>query len=196
MQETQETHVWSLGQEDPLEKEMETCLSLLAWEISWTEEPGDLQSMGSQRVGHDWAARAYSAFQDRLSRKSVKARRKLLMQTWWIHILKFLKDLFLPWNAMPNFPTTVNNFWLSSALQGKYASTRTEALWRPKRAIYHLLIQEVNRGCNQSLPFGTLPDIRIHSLKRLHCRWLFFKQSWDRILYGNKSKCKKDGEWL
>ena len=49
----QETQVWALGQEDPLEKEMITYSSTLAWKIPWTEEPGGLQSMGSQRVGHD-----------------------------------------------------------------------------------------------------------------------------------------------
>ena len=49
----QETRVLSLGWEDPLEKEMATHSSILAWKISWTEEPGGLQSMGSQRVGHD-----------------------------------------------------------------------------------------------------------------------------------------------
>ena len=49
----QETQVQSLGQEDPLEKEMATHSSTLAWRIPWTEEPGKLQSMGSQRVGHD-----------------------------------------------------------------------------------------------------------------------------------------------
>ena len=48
----QETWVHSLGVEDPLEKEMETYSSILAWEIPWTEERGGLQSMGSQRVGH------------------------------------------------------------------------------------------------------------------------------------------------
>ena len=48
-----ETQVQSLGQEDPLEKEMATHSSTLAWKIPWTEEPGGLQSMGSQRVGHD-----------------------------------------------------------------------------------------------------------------------------------------------
>ena len=45
--------VRSLGWEDPLEKEMATHSSTLAWKIPWTEEPGRLQSMGSQRVGHD-----------------------------------------------------------------------------------------------------------------------------------------------
>ena len=48
-----ETWVQSLGQEDPLEKEMATHSSILAWRIPWTEEPGGLQSMGSQRVGHN-----------------------------------------------------------------------------------------------------------------------------------------------
>ena len=49
----QETRVQSLGWEDPLEKEMATHSSILAWRIPWTEEPGGLQSMGLQRVGHD-----------------------------------------------------------------------------------------------------------------------------------------------
>ena len=49
-----ETRVQSLGQEDPLEKEMAIHFSTLSWKIPWTEEPGRLQSMGSQRVVHDW----------------------------------------------------------------------------------------------------------------------------------------------
>ena len=48
-----EAWVPSLGQEDPLKKEMATHSSILAWKIPWTEEPGGLQSMGLQRVGHD-----------------------------------------------------------------------------------------------------------------------------------------------
>ena len=49
----QETQVQSLGREDTLEKEMAIHSSTIAWKIPWTEEPGRLQSMGSQRVGHD-----------------------------------------------------------------------------------------------------------------------------------------------
>ena len=49
----QETWVQSLGPEDPLEKERATHSSILAWEIPWTEEPGGLQLMGSQRVGYN-----------------------------------------------------------------------------------------------------------------------------------------------
>ena len=53
MQELRETQVPSLGQEDPLELEMATCSSILIWKIPSTEEAGRLQSIGSQRTGHD-----------------------------------------------------------------------------------------------------------------------------------------------
>ena len=53
MQEMQETWVPSLGLEDPLEEGMATHPGVLVWRIPWTEEPGGLQSMASQRVGHD-----------------------------------------------------------------------------------------------------------------------------------------------
>ena len=55
MQETQETQVQFLGQEDPLELETATYSSILAWEIPWTEEPVRLQSVGLQRVRHNYA---------------------------------------------------------------------------------------------------------------------------------------------
>ena len=58
----QETRVWSLSWEDPLEKEMATHSGILAWKISWTEKPGGLQSMGLQRVGHDWATNTNALF--------------------------------------------------------------------------------------------------------------------------------------
>ena len=55
MQEAQKMQVSSLGWEDPLEKEMATHFNILAWEVSWTEEPGGIQSMEWQNVGYDWA---------------------------------------------------------------------------------------------------------------------------------------------
>ena len=58
----QETWVRSLDQEDLLEKEMATHSSILAWRIPWTEEPGQLQSIGSQRVGHDWVTSLHFFF--------------------------------------------------------------------------------------------------------------------------------------
>ena len=60
----QETWVQSLGQEDPLEKEMATHSSIPAWRIPWTKEPGGLQSVRSQRVGHDLAAKQQDATQN------------------------------------------------------------------------------------------------------------------------------------
>ena len=73
----QEIQIRSLGGKDPLEKEMATHSSILAWKILWTEEPGGLQSMGSQRVRHYWAC--------------IKKKRKrvwnisqvLLQKRWW-----------------------------------------------------------------------------------------------------------------
>ena len=59
MKETEETRVQSLGQEDPLEEGMITYSGILAWRILQTEEPGGLQSMGSQRVGQDWSGLAH-----------------------------------------------------------------------------------------------------------------------------------------
>ena len=53
MAETQEMRTQYLSQEDPMEKEMATHSSILSWEIPWTEEPGGLQSTGSQKVGHN-----------------------------------------------------------------------------------------------------------------------------------------------
>ena len=58
----QEMQVRSLGWEDPLEKKMATRLSILAWEIPWAEEPGGLQSMGSQRIRHVIVLVSYQLF--------------------------------------------------------------------------------------------------------------------------------------
>ena len=68
MQERQEIQLQSLGLEEPLEKEMATCSSVVAWKIAWTEEPGGLQSKGSQRVRHDECAHTHThTFQDSLT---------------------------------------------------------------------------------------------------------------------------------
>ena len=57
MQKIQEMWVQSLSQKDPLEKEMATHSNILAWKIPWTEEADGLQSVGSQRVGHNWTTK-------------------------------------------------------------------------------------------------------------------------------------------
>ena len=76
-----ETQVWSLGQEDHLEKEMATHSSVLAWSIPWTEEPGKLQFMGSQRARY-WAINTFT-FTTKLSYFSSRE-----------HILRFPTDLW------------------------------------------------------------------------------------------------------
>ena len=63
MQKMQETRVRSLGWEDPLEKDMAAYFSILAWEITWTEEPGGFQSIGvAKRVKHNWVTKQHQSF--------------------------------------------------------------------------------------------------------------------------------------
>ena len=84
----------SLGQEDPLEKEMAIHSSTLAWKIPWTEEPGGLQSMGSQRVVYDWATLLYFKYkkeggggdQEKEDEKKKTKFRELIMN---MHLLKY-----------------------------------------------------------------------------------------------------------
>ena len=73
--------VRSLGWEDPLEKEMATHSSTLAWKILWTEEPGRLPSMGSQRVRHDWATSLYFYFTF-VGRTDAEAENSNTLATW------------------------------------------------------------------------------------------------------------------
>ena len=68
----QETRVQSLGQEDPLEVEMATHSSILAWRIPWTEEPGGQRSMGSQRIRHSLATNTYRRNEIMMNRKQQK----------------------------------------------------------------------------------------------------------------------------
>ena len=97
-----ETWVQSLGQEDPLEKEMATHSSILAWRIPWTEEPGGLQSTGLQKVGHDWATSlslSYSTSLDSTRLFStgvlpayIPSRVSIVLpptSTWYCEIVKF-----------------------------------------------------------------------------------------------------------
>ena len=67
----QETQVWSLSGEDPLEKEMATHSSILAWRIPWTEEPAGLQSIGLQRVGHNWVTNTLTLYIEHGSRAGI-----------------------------------------------------------------------------------------------------------------------------
>ena len=78
MQEIKETWVQSLGQEDPLEEHMATNSNILAWRIPWTEKPGWVQSISSQRVRHDKHLSAHACMY--LSGKRTEARAKIICQ--------------------------------------------------------------------------------------------------------------------
>ena len=85
----QETQVWSLGQEDPLKKEMATHSSILTWRIPQTEELGELQSMGSQRVRHDGAQHSAMALGVAWT---LQLKHSQLDRNWNIHISNFQFD--------------------------------------------------------------------------------------------------------
>ena len=99
-----ETWVWSLGWEDPLEKEMATHSSILAWRIPWTEEPGGLQSTGSQRVGHNWATSLSLSLSPRVcsnySKQFTDSVQSLSNYQWHFSQNKN----FLSWNTFLFFP--------------------------------------------------------------------------------------------
>ena len=92
-----ETWVWSLGQEDPVEKEMATHSSTLDWKIPWAEEPDRLESMGSQRVGHDWATSLslYSLIHDQHCRYHIWAFSVLVHKFWGFYISNNFFQLLL-----------------------------------------------------------------------------------------------------
>ena len=72
MQEMQETCAQSLGREDPLEKQMATHSSILAWRKPWTEKPGELQPTGLQRVKHNWATNTFfSSWKEEIEREAM-----------------------------------------------------------------------------------------------------------------------------
>ena len=90
-----ETRVQSLGWEDLLEKAMATHSSILAWKIPWMEEPGRLQYMGLQRVGHDWATPLQREFRVESRNESPRTLEKLAQVFRWL-------DIFRSWFYEPN----------------------------------------------------------------------------------------------
>ena len=96
------TWVWSLVAEDPLEKGMTSHSSILAWKFAWTEEPGGLQSMGSQRVRHNWMTNTFTLFTFTRFVIALLKRSKRLLISW----LQSPSAVFLiprKWN-LPLFP--------------------------------------------------------------------------------------------
>ena len=151
----QEMLVRSLGQEDRLEKGMATHSSILAWEITWTEEPGGLQSMGVTRVRHDLATKQQQQImQDMLWRVpsySFKVKRLGAPTDWWIgwgHLQKGIipntdgklisTSLLSTRNKLKGF----GDFYLTVSWSGKHASTRFRII-----ILKFQCIQELSRRC-------------------------------------------------
>ena len=113
-----ETWVWSLGQEDPLEKEMAIHSSILAWRIPWTEEPGGPQSMGSPRVGHNWVTN----FHFHPCRLEIKTK-------WppFLKIYLFLIDVYLM--------TTFLKYTFCTCLVGQWLRTYLPCRGTPVRSL-------------------------------------------------------------
>ena len=110
----QELRVWSLGQEDPPQKEMATLSNILAWEILWTEEPGRLYSIVSRRVGQDWASKQWKSSHCLSS-----------LQSWWTHQI-FLK--FQVWSCDSVVKTSKDSKLLAGGLWDLILPTRD---WTP-----------------------------------------------------------------
>ena len=113
----QEMWISSLGQEDPLEEETATHSSILAWEISWTEEPGRLQSMESQRAGHDLAIKQQSSLAR--DRTRVPAVKVLSLNHWMAR--EFSSDFSsacmvrTTWSSFPR-PLMASSFPITSQM--------------------------------------------------------------------------------
>ena len=123
-----ETRVGSLGWEDSLEKEMATHSSILAWRIPWTEEPGRLQSTGSQRVGHDWATSLHFTS----SGENTRPFRYDLNQTTYNNTVKVtntFKGLDLVDRVPENFATLSKRWWPKPS-QGKRIKRRQSGCLR------------------------------------------------------------------
>ena len=103
----QETWVRFLSQEDPLEREMATHPSVLAWETPWTGEPGRLQSMGSQRVGHDWGTSLSLFFGTGMKTHLFQSCGHcwVFQICWHIECSPFTASSSKIWNSSPGIPS-------------------------------------------------------------------------------------------
>ena len=115
-----ETWVWSLDREDPLEKEMATHSSVLAWRIPWTEEPGGLQSTGSQKVRHNWATSLSLSLL--LCRWGV-LHRVLQVVGWCWYCIQMVPFVWV----LTIWYTLGLVFWLSSVLESVFPLQRLRA---------------------------------------------------------------------
>ena len=124
----QETQVWSLGQEDPLEKEMTTHASILVWKIPWTEEPGGLLSKGLQRVRRDWATKHTSMRKmQQPVRESTGKEQSPYAPTWWPAPVPIKWDYFWPSNHLSSL---ANTSWSSITIRSTHRNVRNHKCFK------------------------------------------------------------------
>ena len=146
-----ETWVWSLSREDPLEKEMTIHSSTIAWKIPWTEELGRLQSMGSQRVGHDWVVCCSISSSNCCFLTCIQVFRETSKVGWYFHLLKNFPvccyphkvfsvvneaeaDIFLEFRCFLHYPMNVGNL-----ISGSSAFSRPSLyIWK---FLVHILLK-------------------------------------------------------
>ena len=165
-----ETQFWSLGWEESLEKEMATHSSTLAWKIPWMEEPGRLQSVGSQRVRHDFVTSLSFSFTD----KTID----FMNHYWWGNINKTAKNAYLTcpvvwsaaWGSLFVLLPDILNYLMDHLKSGKWIS-------------YNFLhLMDINMFLSHPVGFQT-------GLKASLADWplLWWKSFWKILL---------SGEWL
>ena len=118
----QETGVWSLGREDPLEEGRATHSSILPWRIPWTEEPGGLQSMGLQTVGHDWVTDIAFWETEPLSLWCLIATPRGNPQNWMLKTCPVGIDCWPKTNILPHYFSSKDEFILKHQRIGNSGS--------------------------------------------------------------------------
>ena len=144
-----ETHVPSLGWEDPLEKRMATHSSILAWRIPWTEEHGGLQSMGSQRVGHNWVTNTFTFMY------ILVVVWEKCMERWWYGLKVWVLLRFIYWGPYPQYIPQQDGIWrwdLWEVIRFRWGheSGAPQRRGRPKPALFPLCEDTAGRRSSAS----------------------------------------------
>ena len=149
----QKTRLWSLVQEDPLEKGIATHSSILAWRVPWTEEPSGLQSTGSQRVGHDGATNTFT-FASWLPPANSILEEKLLPQ------LNFINFCFAGWGQL-----TLPHFFFSTPERASRSALLLQMVMKVSDGSLQCHLDTVLfNPHNNSYSGGTIPTFQMRKL--------------------------------
>ena len=167
-----ETQVWSLGWEDPLEKEMAIHSSIFAWKIPWRKEPGSLQSTGSQRVGHDWATSL--SLSSMFQFFNINGHFQENIKTYWTEqsTIKIYHSVFCISSVQ-----SLNHVWLLATpwTAARQASLLITNSWRLFRLMSIASVMPANHLilCRPLLlPSSMFPSVRVFSNESvLRIRW-------------------------